>query len=72
MFLIGKTLILDETEAPFQGNCTTEAINKANNVLRIHSESGRITFLKLHQNGIELLTMYSTTMIALSNGALNN
>lgn len=44
---IGKTIILNETEGMYKGKCTTDIVNKSNNIISIHRKTGQIAFLKI-------------------------
>ncbi len=53
MITIGKTIILNENEAPYQGECTASVYNKAHNVISIHSDTGEIKYIKFKNLIIE-------------------
>ena len=47
MKTIGKTVILDETESMYHGECTTDIVNRANNIISIHRETGELSIFKV-------------------------
>lgn len=44
---IGKTIILNETESPYKGKCTTDIMNKSHNIIRIHRNTGELEIIKV-------------------------
>lgn len=44
---IGKTIILNETESLYKGKCTTDVVNKSDNIISIHRTTGELKLLKV-------------------------
>lgn len=44
---IGKTVILNETEGLYKGKCTTDIVNKSDNIISLHRTAGELKLLKV-------------------------
>lgn len=47
MIKVGKTIILNEKESLYKGDCTADVVNKAHNIISIDSNTGEISLLKI-------------------------
>ena len=44
---IGNTIILNETESPYKGKCTTDVVNKAHDIISIDRITGEFQLHKV-------------------------